>query len=110
MRSRTHRYLLVALLESVIAVGCSNPPTAPVTGTLTVRVTTIGVDADSNGYVATVDGRISQAIGPNGSVTFRDLDPGSHTLDLGGVAPNCTTIGYDRVVKLPAAGGAVEVS
>src|SRR5207248_741592 len=55
----------------------------------------------------TVDGRASQTIGANGSVTFTGLSAGSHSVALSGVASNCTVSGgTSRTVNVPAGGTA----
>jgi hypothetical protein len=69
--------------------------------------TTTGSDFDPDGYTATVDGGPSQAIGVNGTVTFTGLTEGDHTVELTGVASNCTVSGANpRTVTVPFGGTA----
>jgi hypothetical protein len=62
------------------------------TGDLEVTVTTTGSSLDWDGYTVTVDGTSSQAIGVNDTVRFPLLDPGPHSVQLSGVAINCTVV------------------
>src|SRR5437016_3746848 len=62
------------------------------TGSLTVTTSTTGSNLDPDGYTVTVDGN-QKAIGINASVTFSGLAAGNHTVQLNGVAQNCTVSG-----------------
>src|SRR5204863_297874 len=66
--------------------------TAPPSGSLRVTTSTSGDNLDTDGYTVTVDGTTSQSIGNNssGGVTFSGLSVASHTVELTGVANNCT--------------------
>src|SRR5438876_1204327 len=66
--------------------------TAPPSGSLRVTTSTSGDNLDTDGYTVTVDGTTSQSIGNNSStgVTFSGLSVASHTVELTGVANNCT--------------------
>src|SRR5205823_3971217 len=84
---------------------CAAP--APQTGNLTVSTSTSGSNADADGYTVTVDGNTSRSIGANGSVTFSGLSAGSHSVQLSGVASNCSVSGgTSRSVNVPAGGTA----
>ena len=88
------------------SVTCTLIP--PTTGTLTVTTSTTGSDLDPDGYTVTVDGTNSQAIGTNNSngVTFPGLSAASHTVELTGVASNCTVSGSNpRNVNVAAGSG-----
>lgn len=63
----------------------------PATGAR-VTVTTTGLDIDPDGYRLVVDGSDQGSISSNGSVLTR-LDPGSRTVGLTGVTPNCAVGG-----------------
>ncbi len=88
------------------------PPdgTAPVTFTITcpatgarITITTSGLDVDSDGYGVLVDGAERGPIPSNGTVLTR-LDPGSRTITLTGLAPNCRIDGpASRSVSLARA-------
>jgi Tol biopolymer transport system component len=73
------------------AVTCSATAT---TGTIQVSVATSGSPTDPDGYVAKLDGGdpgLSIAVG--GNVSFTSVPAGSHTIDLTGVAANCSVTG-----------------
>src|SRR5439155_16072420 len=75
------------------------------TGDLDVTTATTGSDLDPDGYTITADGTTSQSIGINGSVTFRGVSAGSHTVALSGVAPNCSVDGGNsQTVTVPSGG------
>lgn len=61
----------------------------PTTGAVMVQTSTTGIDLDSDGYTATLDGGQSQWIDANGSVTFSGISPGDHVVELTGVALQC---------------------
>jgi hypothetical protein len=52
-----------------------------------------GDTLDPDGYTVTVDGARSLAVGLNEVVTFAELAEGDHSVELGGVAKNCTVSG-----------------
>src|SRR5436309_2367124 len=68
------------------------PGPPPPSGNLRVTASTSGDNLDTDGYTVTVDGTTSQSIGNNSStgVTFSGLSVASHTVELTGVATNCT--------------------
>lgn len=63
------------------------------TGRLEVTVATTGEDVDADGYTLTLDGGASRPLAVNGTVTFFDLSPGSHHVQLGDLADNCELSG-----------------
>ncbi|HYT73034.1 MAG TPA: hypothetical protein VEK78_16735 [Gemmatimonadales bacterium] len=79
------------------------PPPPPTTGNLTVTAATSGQNQDPDGYTVTVDGGQSKSIANDGSVTYDGLTAGDHTVELSGVASNCTVNGANpRTVSVPA--------
>jgi hypothetical protein len=62
----------------------------PTTGTIAVDVSTSGSDIDPDGYTVTLDGGGGKAVGVNGSTSFTSVSPGSHDVELTGVADNCS--------------------
>lgn len=66
---------------------------AATTGSVTVSASTSGSELDPNGYSASVDGGPEQPLAVNGSVQFAGLSPGSHDVELTGVAANCSVTG-----------------
>lgn len=63
---------------------------APNTGALTVIVHTTGNTPDPNGYVVTVDGAQSRPVAIEDTITYTGVAAGSRSVQLGGLAPNCT--------------------
>src|SRR5206468_1858747 len=91
----------------VTLVGSSTTATFSVTctattGSLKVTTNTTGSDLDPDGYTVVVDGSQSKAIGINSSVTFSGLSPGDHSVQLNGVAQNCTVTSNPRTVGITA--------
>lgn len=71
-------------------------------GNLEVAASTTGEKIDPNGYTAVLDGSLSRSLERNGSIVFRDLQPGPHDVMLEGVAPNCSVAGDNpRTVDVP---------
>jgi Tol biopolymer transport system component len=64
-----------------------------ITGSLEVTTVTEGDTLDPDGYTVTLDDAAIEAVGINGTVTFSGLEPGSHAVQLTGVAKNCTVSG-----------------
>src|SRR5690349_5275540 len=90
-------YTLSAALATGPSMGTSaafdvstSPPPPPTTGDLTVSAVTTGLDLDPDGYTVTVDGAQSQALGVNASVTYTGLTAADHSVEISGVASNCT--------------------
>src|SRR5438094_765755 len=81
------------------SVSCVAQPT---TGNLAVTTNTTGSNLDPDGYTLTVDGGQSQAIGINNTVTISGLSPGNHSVQLNGVAQNCTVTSNPRTVSSTA--------
>jgi TolB protein len=62
-------------------------------GNLEVRAPTTGPDPDPDGYTATLDGTLSQHVATGDSVTFANVSTGTHSIQLTGVAGNCSVSG-----------------
>src|SRR5947207_1827091 len=81
------------------------PTVPPPTGDLTVTAATTGQDLDPDGYTVTVDGGQSRSLGVNTSTTYRGLTATSHTVELTGIAGNCTVSGPNpRTVTVATSG------
>jgi hypothetical protein len=93
-----------ATAQAAFQVACAPPPV--LTGGLEVTAATSGnaADLDPDGYTVAVDGGAGQPVAVNGSVTFTQLAPGTHTVALSGIASNCTVSGEDPVVDTVSAG------
>lgn len=66
-------------------------------GTLTIAVATTGRLLDADGYGVSVDGAAPVSVPANGSVLLADLTPGTHSVDLEGLALNCGVVGDNPV-------------
>src|SRR5438105_618400 len=81
------------------------PTVPPPTGDLTVTAATTGQDLDPDGYTVTVDGGQSRSLGINTSTTYPGLTATSHTVELTGIAGNCTVSGQNpRTVTVATSG------
>jgi hypothetical protein len=103
----TRGHCWTALALGALALGCSgsDPVQPPQLQSLTVSVTTSGVDVDPDGYSLAVGVRQS-TVSSTGSVMFGDLPPGEYTVTVSGVAPNCAVVGGGtRSVTVGAAPG-----
>ena len=58
-------------------------------GQIVVTTQPGGTFSDPNGYTVSLDGRLSQHIGIREVVTFFDVAPGIHSVQLTGLAPGC---------------------
>ncbi|MFW6193763.1 MAG: hypothetical protein ACOC83_09790 [Gemmatimonadota bacterium] len=97
---RTLRVRAGEMASTVFEVGCEAR-----TGDLEITASTSGEDPDPDGYTVTVDGADPRSVDPDGTVTVAGLDRGTHTVELGDVAPNCSVQGENpRQVDVPASG------
>ncbi|NNK64107.1 MAG: hypothetical protein HKO98_12980 [Gemmatimonadetes bacterium] len=95
MSGSPNRWLVptAAIALTAAAMSCGDgggTPTPPDdTGqTVTVQVTTTGVDFDADGYTVSLGSR-SASVPPSGTATFDGVSAGSYTLRLTGFATNC---------------------
>jgi hypothetical protein len=87
-----------------------NGPLGPDFGAISITTTTSGSEADPDGYLLSLNGAVAQPIGPNATLILSDLPPGTHSLQLAGVAGNCAVSeGAARDVQVTA-GATAEVS
>ena len=62
---------------------------------------------DPDGYTVTVDGGNARSIGINASTTYTGLSAGNHSVQISGVASNCTVSGSNpRTISVPSGGTA----
>jgi hypothetical protein len=71
------------------AVACAGPST----GSIQVTTVTTGSSRDPDGYAVSIDGAEGQPIAVSANRTVGSLAPGAHSVQLTGVAPNCTVSG-----------------
>jgi hypothetical protein len=89
-------------------VACTTPPAG--TGSMQITVATTGSSPDPDGYTLSIDGGQPQSIGVNGSRTVQSVQPGPHTVELGGTAQNCTVSGDNPRTVTVTAGQAATTS
>ena len=97
---------VIALIVGMTVTSCDDAidPSAP--GTLVVSTTTEGNDPDTDGYLLTIDGAVSVALDPTGTIEA-ELTPGRHTLRLLGVAEHCSVASPTSLnVNVPPRGSA----
>jgi len=86
---RETAWSLLAAAVTLLACGGEDPPTGPTTGTILVTVATIGQGVPAD-YRAVLDGGESRPVTINGTVLFRGVSAGEHTLALTDVPSNCS--------------------
>lgn len=77
------------------------------TGNLTVATNTTGSSLDPDGYTVTIDGGLTRTVPTTGSTTYMGLPAGDHSVQLSGVATNCTVSGSNPRTVTVIAGNSV---
>jgi Tol biopolymer transport system component len=92
--------LMTQGIEDMTGDGLESPTTVtfttetvPRVGSIVVRVATTGTDLQTGDYRLDIDGAAGPPMGLNDTVSLADLQEGSHTVGLRGVAVNCTVAG-----------------
>src|SRR5687767_11883947 len=86
--------LLILLGTGAAACGDGDSLTVPpTTASIEVTTSTTGAEPDPDGYMVQMDAEPAQAIQAAGSIQYAEVTPGAHTVQLAGVAPNCTIAG-----------------
>jgi hypothetical protein len=85
--------------EVTFSVDCPAPPQ---TGSIHITTRTSGDNQDGDGYDVVVDGGTSQHMQSTDAITVNGVDPGDHTVELSGLASNCTVDGEHRDVTVTA--------
>lgn len=89
--------LAVIGLADSVTLGCGDPtaPTAPMTGTIeiTVSTTSATADIDPDGYTVKVDDLAAHTVATEGTVMIPGFSLGKHFVRLDGLAPNCSVNG-----------------
>ena len=85
------------LAAATLTLGCSdsNPSSPPPIRDIEVTVTTDGASSymDTDGYTLSFDNQAGQSVSLNATVRFRSVSNGKHSLQLSGVAANCSVDG-----------------
>ena len=95
--------LFVALVFMASWLACGGDDlVAPATGQITVTVSTSGEEPDADGYTLSSRWPAGASIEPNGTGTLTVAE-GDHTVELGGLAANCSVAeGLNRGVRVMA--------
>jgi Tol biopolymer transport system component len=92
-------------------IGCSGDDvTTPTTGSLEITTATSGPDPDPDGYAVAIDGGASAPLGLNATLHAADIEPGGHSVQLSGIAANCTLTGDNPRTVTVAPGGSATVT
>lgn len=89
--TRTVAVAAGATTEIAFAVTCTSGGGGG--GSIGVTTTTIGPEPDPDGYGVSVDGAAAQPIGTTATLLVPNLTPGDHSVELVGLANNCTVSG-----------------
>ncbi len=95
-------------VEIDFSISCTAP--GPTAGTLQVTTSTGGSNQDTDGYTVTVDGGTAQPIGPNATLTLNNISASAHTVQLRGMATNCSVSGANPAGVTVPDGGSVTVA
>jgi Tol biopolymer transport system component len=103
MGERTRRVVFGSAV--LIGLGCGGgditPP--PTSGSITITTSTTGPESDTDGYAVTIDGGTETAIPASGTLQRDNIEPGNHSVQLTGMAANCTVTGENpRTISVPA--------
>jgi probable HAF family extracellular repeat protein len=75
----------------------------PSAGTLEITTSTAGAEPDADGYTVQLDSEPAQSIAVAATVQNNNVAPGTHTVHLADLAPNCTVAaGNQRAVTVTA--------
>jgi hypothetical protein len=108
MRLGSRSRILAAAMAApaVLWLGCGGGGGAdlagPELGSLDVTTATSGPEPDADGYAVSIDGGAPGAIGTNATARHDGLTAGSHTVELSGLAANCTVPSARESVSITA--------
>jgi hypothetical protein len=103
-------YLLgaTALLSGLACGGADIQ--APIHGTMEITTITSGPEPDADGYFFSIDQNTETPISINATTRREDVDPGDHTVELGGLAANCSIAGENPRTVSVATGETTRVA
>jgi hypothetical protein len=81
-----------------------------VSGSIEIITATSGTPLDPDGYTVSLDATPGQPVGINASLTLSDVAPGQHTVELSGLASNCTVTGSNPQVVTVVANATAQSS
>ncbi|HUR93915.1 MAG TPA: hypothetical protein VMY76_05000 [Gemmatimonadales bacterium] len=99
-----------SLAAMLVAAGCGETfISISSDGRLEIIVRTTGNDLDRDGFTISVDGGREFAVAGGSEVTLSDLDPGTHSVQLAGLADNCRVEGSNPRSVVVGADGTASV-
>jgi WD40-like Beta Propeller Repeat len=101
----------IALAAVLVTAACGGGEnlTAPLSGSILVSITTEGTPPETPGYRVSIDGGEARAVGDSASLTQDGLAPGTHTVELAGMAPDCAVAGANPQAAAVTAGHTARV-
>lgn len=102
--------LRLAAVGLLGACGAGRDLTVSDAGELTVTVATGGEQVDPDGYTLSLDGGSAVAVTAADTLALGELDPGTHRLELGGLAANCFVAGVNPLTVTVVAGSSTKAA
>src|SRR5688572_28899609 len=102
-------FFLLLPIMGVMACGGGDVTAPPTTGTMEVTTSTTGAEPDPDGYTLQLDSQSGQPIGSAATLRISEIAAGPHTVQLAGVAANCTVSGDNPRAVSVTAGEAIGV-
>jgi DNA-binding beta-propeller fold protein YncE len=99
----------LATLFLLVSGGCESAVIIDSDGSIEVVISTRGQDPDPDGYSLTVDGKQAYVLPSSGSLVLQ-LGQGNHTVQVGGLAENCSVEGANPRAIAVGPSGTVDVS
>ena len=105
-----HLACFVFALAPLAGCGDGEGITAPRPGTLEIVTSTSGPEPDPDGYTVQIDAGDADPIGAAGTLTAPGIAAGSHTIELGQIAANCTVSGPNPQTVMVTSGETARVA
>jgi hypothetical protein len=99
----------IAALALLVSGECRNAFESSSDGNLHIVIASNGSSLDVDGFSLTVDGDLTYKVASQGSLTLQ-LAAGTHSVQLGGLAANCTVDGDNPRSIMVKSSGPAEVS
>jgi hypothetical protein len=101
---------ITATVDGVSGTAAVTVELAPSTGGLRFIVSTLGRNLDPDGYTLTVVDLLTQAVASLDTVVVGDLDPGTYSASIEGLAANCYRFSNQAAQGTVEAGDTVDVT
>ncbi|TVP98301.1 MAG: hypothetical protein EA359_18510 [Balneolaceae bacterium] len=104
-RAKLFTFALFFIYLNIVSCSdsASDGDNGPKIGNLEIQVAVSGGDDDPDPFMVLVQGSGSKEIGPNNSVTFPGIGPGTRTIELTNISSHCNVIGNNpRQVNVAA--------